>query len=215
MISEVLTFNALLYLLIPVAFLSGSIPFGIIFTRRAEVDIRSRGSRNIGATNVLRLAGKKPAILTLLGDLIKGALPAGICIWVIKTIDLSSQSTEFVSALNDVWTGITGLSAVLGHMYSLFLSFRGGKGVATGFGFLLVYSPAAAGITLFMWIAVALLLKYSSLAAITAVAVMPLVLFLLNASSIKISVGIILALLIIYRHKSNIKKFMDGTETKV
>ena len=143
--------SPLLMALLPAAFLIGSVPFGVIFTRHHGIDIRSTGSRNIGATNVLRSAGKKAAVLTLLCDALKGALPVVLCIYVIAGSRLAGHSLLY----SDFWLGLAGLSAVLGHMLSVFLSFRGGKGVATGFGFLLVYSPAVAGIMLIIWLAAA------------------------------------------------------------
>jgi glycerol-3-phosphate acyltransferase PlsY len=205
----------LLYLLIPFSFVLGSIPFGIIFTRNSGVDIRSTGSRNIGATNVLRSAGKVPALLTLACDVLKGAAPVLICLLVIIKLTRSGDYQGHQTAMMDIWPGIAGLSAVMGHMFSVFLSFKGGKGVATGFGVMLVYSPAVALIMLFIWLAAALITKYSALAAICAVSAMPVLLVLFKASSFKIAVGIIISALIIYKHKSNIKNLMSGTEDKI
>jgi glycerol-3-phosphate acyltransferase PlsY len=215
MTGTALSFNYYLYLLIPAAFIMGSIPFGIIFTRNKGIDPRSIGSKNIGATNVLRAAGKTPAILTLLGDVLKGALPVIICKYIIMNIDVPQHTSEFQGTVEDLWLGITGVSAVLGHMLSIFLSFRGGKGVATGFGVLLIYSPAAAGIMLIIWLSVAFIFKYSALAALIAVAAMPFVLILLKASTVKLTIGLILATLIIYKHKSNIRNLLSGTEDKI
>jgi glycerol-3-phosphate acyltransferase PlsY len=215
MIDDALSVSPILYLLIPVAFLLGSIPFGIIVTRSKGVDLRSAGSRNIGATNVLRSAGKIPAILTLIGDIIKGALPVIICKYIINDAVSTMETGEPSSIVNDLWPGIIGLSAVLGHMFSVFLSFKGGKGVATGFGVVSVYSPAAAGIMLLIWISVACMFKYSSLAAISAVTAMPVIFILIGASNIKVIIGIILAALILYKHKSNIKNLIAGTESNI
>lgn len=215
MISELLTVNYALYLLVPVSFLLGSIPFGIIFTKNKGIDIRNVGSSNIGATNVLRAAGKVPAVLTLAGDLLKGALAVLICKIVISKISISSETANVSVLIEDMWLGIAGMSAVLGHMYSIFLSFKGGKGVATGFGFLLVYSPAVAGIILLVWILVAAVSKYSSLAAIIAISATPLVFILFKASIIKVFISIVLAVLVIYKHKSNIKDLIAGRESRI
>jgi glycerol-3-phosphate acyltransferase PlsY len=209
MISDAFSVTPLLYVLIPVSFLLGSIPFGVLFTRRKGVDIRSIGSKNIGATNVLRAAGKKSAVLTLLGDLLKGLIPVLACRIIFINMAQSSRIIE------DFWLGMVGLSAVLGHMFSIFLSFRGGKGVATGFGVLLIYSPAASGIMLIIWMTVALIFKYSALAALIAVTALPVILAMLKASAVKIAVGVVLAALIIYKHKSNIKNLMSGVEDKI
>ncbi len=204
-----------MYLLVPAAFLIGSIPFGILFTRNKGVDLRSTGSKNIGATNVLRSAGKTAAILTLLGDMLKGAIPVIICKYIILHTGNSAQEVDHSIIAVDLWPGIVGLAAVLGHMYSIFLSFKGGKGVATGLGVLLIYSPAVAGIMLLVWFSLVFIFRYSSLAAIGAVTVMPILLFLFNASTLKISIGIIIAVLIINKHKSNIRKLIAGTESKI
>lgn len=214
MIPTPFPFNYFLYLIIPFAFLIGSIPFGIIFTRHKNIDIRSAGSKNIGATNVLRTAGKTPAVLTLLGDMFKGALAVLLCKLIIVKMSGITDAAQLNVTL-DVWMGISGLAVVLGHMYSVFLSFKGGKGVATGFGVFIVYSPAVAGISLLVWILVALISKYSSLAAIVAVINMPIALFAFNASAIKIVVAILIAVIIIIKHKSNIKKLLSGTESKI
>lgn len=215
MILEALSVSPLLYILVPAAFLLGSIPSGIIFTRSKGIDLRSTGSKNIGATNVLRSAGKMPALLTLIGDIIKGAIPVIICKYIVANIDLASQSAELTVTVEDLWPGIVGLSAVLGHMFSVFLSFKGGKGVATGLGVLSAYSPAVAGIMLLVWISAAVIFRISSLAAICAVTAMPVVFILFRASAIKITVGIILAALIIYKHKTNIKNLLAGTESRI
>jgi glycerol-3-phosphate acyltransferase PlsY len=100
-------------------------------------------------------------------------------------------------------------------MFSVFLSFRGGKGVATGFGVLLIYSPAVAGIMLLIWIIVAFIFKYSALAALVAVSAMPIIFIFLDASTVKVSISIILAALIIYKHESNIKNLLGGSEDKI
>ena len=215
MICAALSFNYFLYLIIPVAFLLGSVPFGILFTRNRGIDIRSTGSKNIGATNVLRAAGKGPALMTLAGDLLKGALAVMICRVIITNLNLEGQTAEFAATVKDLWMGIAGLAVVLGHMFSVFLSFKGGKGVATGFGVLLVYSPPVAGIMLLVWLSVAFIFRYSSLAAIIAVAAMPLILLLFNASGIKITFGILLAVLIIFKHRSNIRNIIAGTESGI
>ena len=215
MMGDAFSVGPIVYVLIPVAFLLGSIPFGIVFTRSKGVDLRSSGSRNIGATNVLRSAGKIPAVLTLIGDVIKGALPVIICKYIICNVAGIMETGETNSLVNDLWPGIVGLSAVLGHMFSVFLSFKGGKGVATGFGVLSVYSPAVAGIMLLIWISVAFMFRYSSLAAISAVTAMPVIFILLGASNIKVIIGVILAALILFKHKSNIKNLIEGNESNI
>jgi glycerol-3-phosphate acyltransferase PlsY len=214
MISDAFSLNPVLYLFIPFAFLLGSVPFGIIFTRKKGVDIRSVGSKNIGATNVLRAAGKKSALLTLLGDVAKGLVPVLICSIVVRRMDISGPP-GFADLARDLWMGITGISAVLGHMLSVFLSFRGGKGVATGFGVLLIYSPSVAGVILLIWLVTAAVFRYSALAALVAVGALPFLFVVTKSSSVKVAAGTIIAALIIYRHKSNIRNLLSGTEDKI
>lgn len=209
-----LLFYPVLFLLIPVAFLIGSIPCGLLFTRSKGIDIRTAGSKNIGATNVLRTAGKAPALMTLLADMLKGAVPVLICNYIVAG-KIPTENTLLLKNAKDLWGGIIGFSAVAGHIFSIFLSFRGGKGVATGLGVLLAYSPVTALLTLIIWIITAAVTKYSSLAAIVAVGALPITLALLDFSKIKIVTGVLLAILIIFRHKENIKRLIAGTESKI
>lgn len=215
MIGDALNLSLYLYLLIPAAFLLGSIPFGLIFTKKSGIDIRKIGSKNIGATNVLRSAGKMPAVLTLLADLLKGAVPVLITGVVVTKMTADSKIPEFVLVSQDVWEGMVGLSAVLGHMFSVFLKCRGGKGVATGFGVLLVYSPVCAAIILLVWITIVAITKYVSVGGIVAVSVLPLVYLLHETTMVKVFFGVILAALITIKHSSNIRNLLDGTESKI
>lgn len=210
-----LSFYPLLYLLIPVGFIIGSIPFGVLVTKNKGVDLRTTGSKNIGATNVLRTAGKLPALITLMGDAVKGALPVILCNYIIVNISQTADNAELISTAKDFWGGLAGLSAIAGHIFSIFLSFKGGKGVATGFGVLIAYSPVSAIITLFIWIAVAAITRYSSLAAIAAVGALPITFALLDYSKIKIVFAILFAILIISKHKENIKRLIEGKESKI
>ena len=117
--------------------------------------------------------------------------------------------------IEDLWLGIAGVTVVSGHMFSAFLSFKGGKGVATGFGVMLCYSPATAGLMLIIWILTAVVFRYSSLAALIAVAAMPVILVLLDASNIKVLISVMIALLIIFKHNPNIKNLIAGTESRI
>ncbi len=215
MIDAAFSFNPLIFLIIPIAFLIGSVPFGILFTRGSGVDLTSTGSKNIGATNVLRTAGKLPAIMTLLCDMFKGTLSVYICSLMIAALDPGGWSPELSLIINDIWLGIAGLAAVSGHIFSVFLSFRGGKGVATGLGVMIFYSPTAAGIMFLVWILMAYIFRYSSLAALTAVAVMPIILALFGATAPKITIGLLIALLIFLKHIPNIKNHIAGTESRI
>ncbi len=186
--------------LIPLAYIIGSIPFGVLIVRQRGIDLQAVGSKNIGATNVLRTAGKGAAVATLVGDSLKGAV----------AVMLGRLMTG-----SEIWEGALGIAAVLGHLYPIFLSFKGGKGVATSFGVLVPYSPFSALIALIVWIITALLTRYSSLAAIMACISLPVIFALLGASKIKISFAIVLAFLIILRHKSNIKRLIEGSENRI
>jgi glycerol-3-phosphate acyltransferase PlsY len=210
-----LSFYPLLYLIIPAGFIIGSIPFGILATRNKGVDLRTTGSKNIGATNVLRTAGKLPALVTLAGDVFKGAVPVVICNYIIVNIGQTAGNAELISNAKDFWGGVAGLSAIAGHIFSIFLSFKGGKGVATGLGVLIAYSPVSAIITISVWIAVAVITKYSSLAAIVAVAALPVTFAMSDFSGIKIAFAILFAILIISKHKENIKRLIAGKESKI
>jgi glycerol-3-phosphate acyltransferase PlsY len=198
--------SPVIFLFIPITFLLGSIPFGIIFTRKSGVDIRQKGSRNIGATNVLRHAGNVPAILTLLGDFAKGAIPVLLCGYIFSDADPATD--QFLKAA-------IGLTAVLGHMFSVFLLFRGGKGVATGFGVLAIYAPLNAAVTLVIWIAVVAITRHVSLGAIISVGMLPLIFIVQKASTVSIAFGVSLAVLIIVKHRSNIRNLIAGTEAKL
>ena len=215
MIDAAFSFNPLIFLIVPLAFLIGSIPFGILFTRGSDVDLTSAGSKNIGATNVLRTAGKLPAVLTLICDMLKGTLALYICNVMITHLDPGGWSPELALTIEDLWLGIAGLAAVSGHMFSVFLSFRGGKGVATGFGVMFYYSLPTAGIMFIVWLLMALIFRYSSLAALVAVAAMPIILTLFDASTHKIIIGVLLAILIVIKHTPNIKNLIAGTESRI
>jgi glycerol-3-phosphate acyltransferase PlsY len=147
------------------SYLVGAIPFGLLFGKLfANVDVRTMGSGNIGATNVLRAAGKKAAILTLIADALKGLGPVLI-----------------VRALfqDDVTTALSGAAAVLGHNFPLYLGFKGGKGVATSFGVVFGVSPWIGLFCLMTWLVAASLWRYSSLSALVAFAAYPILSFLL------------------------------------
>jgi len=182
-------------------YLLGSVPFAVIVSRAFGLDDpRSFGSGNPGATNVLRSGSKKAAALTLLGDAAKGWLAMFIAARV---------------GAGDTATAVAGLAAFLGHVFPFTLKFRGGKGVATALGVLLGLSGALAGITAGIWFAVVLFTRYSSLAALAAAVVAPLLAeWLLGRTEITVIVGIMCGVLI-YRHKSNIRKLLDGTESRV
>ena len=188
-------------LLLIIAFILGSIPFGIIIAKAKGVNLKKVGSKNIGATNVLRSLGKWPAILTLLGDIFKGTIAIAI-------------GRYFGVGL--FYEGLIGISAILGHNFSLFLGFKGGKGVATSLGVIFIYTPRAALITLVLWLIVVVFTKYSSLGAIVAFGLLPVNILLFDPYyQGKLSVAILITLLILIRHRENIQRLMKGTERKI
>ncbi|MGE5894051.1 MAG: glycerol-3-phosphate 1-O-acyltransferase PlsY [bacterium] len=186
--------------LVLAAFLLGSVPVGLVIAKLKGVDIRKTGSGNIGATNVLRSIGKKEAGATLLGDIAKGAIPV-----------LLAQSI-FGS---DLRTGVVGLAAVAGHVFSVFLRFRGAKGVATSLGVLAVYAPRAGLITIALWLVTFAISRISSLSAIVAFLLLPFTTWLVESEQEKAIVTLLIAALIIIRHKDNIKRLVKGEESRV
>ncbi|MBI4843289.1 MAG: glycerol-3-phosphate 1-O-acyltransferase PlsY [Nitrospirae bacterium] len=197
--------GASLCLFVLLSYLTGSIPFGVIISRRKGIDLRSIGSGNIGATNVLRGAGKLAAFFTLAGDILKGVLPL-----LILHILFEGKEARF-----NLWGGAAGLAAVIGHLFPVFLSFRGGKGVATGLGVMLVYSPVTLAVMAAVWLCTAVISRYSSLSSIIAYITMPAVMAFAGEPALKILFGAALALLIISKHAPNIKRLADGTEHKI
>jgi len=190
-----------LYVLLIVAYLIGAIPTGVILTRMVGgEDIRNTGSGNIGATNVYRVAGRKLGIITLIGDCLKGVIPLLIA---QQGFNLSEQGIALVA-----------LAAFIGHCYPVYLGFKGGKGVATALGIFLVLSPLSVlcllaffGLVLWKW-------RYISLAAILAAATIPLLVLFFESSFPLFATALIIASIIIWRHRANIERLRNGTENK-
>jgi acyl phosphate:glycerol-3-phosphate acyltransferase len=198
---------SLALLSIPVAaYLLGSIPFGLLFAKLfGGGDVRKSGSGNIGATNVARVAGPIPAILTLLFDVAKGAAP----VWLAAR--LSNESAT--------WMTIAALAALLGHCFPIWLQFRGGKGVATAAGAFLVLCPAALLGSVILFLLVVFFWRYVSLASISAAAAMPLLIYFLwaphHAPPMIVTFGALAAAgIIVYKHDANIQRLVQGEEPK-
>jgi glycerol-3-phosphate acyltransferase PlsY len=185
------------------AYLLGSIPFGYLLYRYREGrDIRDTGSGNIGATNVFRAAGMAPAITTLLLDASKGYL----AVYLTAHATADSQSAR----------GAAALLVILGHVFPLFLKFRGGKGVATGFGAFLAIAPFSALICAGIFVLVVLTWRYVSLASITAAAAFPLVMAAReDASPLLLAAAVLGAALIVMCHRSNMQRLWTGTEVQI
>jgi acyl phosphate:glycerol-3-phosphate acyltransferase len=180
-------------------YLLGSIPFGLILTRFAGLgDIRSIGSGNIGATNVLRTGNKKLAAATLLLDALK-ATAAALIGW---------HFFGYEAGL------LAGFAAFIGHLYPVWLGFKGGKGVATYIGMLLGVAPAMVLVFAFVWITIAKLSKYSSLSALVATLVIPVALWLIQEPKTSIVMAIMTVISWV-KHKSNIERLIAGTESKI
>jgi len=181
-------------------YLLGSVPFGVVIARALGLgDLRKIGSGNIGATNVLRTGNKGAALATLLLDSGKGAIAA-----------LTAQALTGEVAV----AAAAGLAAFLGHLYSVFLGFRGGKGVATYLGTLLALSPLAGGLACATWLAVALTMRISSASALAASVLAPVWLWLVGASG---AIPFVLAMtaLIWWKHRDNLARLRAGTEPKI
>lgn len=219
-----------------IAFLLGSIPFGLIIARLKGIDIRQHGSGNIGATNVLRVVGKKYGITCLLLDALKGFIPVAIA---INLIQISGRPVQIPLASLDGWAlkfpaadamkvqGIqilTALLAILGHNYSPWVGFKGGKGIATSAGVLLGLMPFGVIVLIVIWLLLFLTSRYVSVASIGAAAALPLVTLYGSWSHGRIQDGtwnkplfifsVVIAALAIWKHRANIQRLMNGTENR-
>lgn len=188
-------------LLLIASYLIGSVSAGIVVAKLMGLgDPRDSGSGNPGATNVLRLGGRIAAAVTLILDGLKGVLP------VLAANALGMNS--------GVVAGV-GLAAFLGHLYPIFFGFRGGKGIATGFGVLLAWSWPIGLIGLITWLIVAAVMRISSLAALVSFALAPLALIYLDGRLLIASAMAVMALLTAWRHRSNIQRLINGSEPRI
>ena len=194
-------------------YLLGSIPFGLVLTRMCGLgDIRKIGSGNIGATNVLRTGRKDLALLTVILDAAKAGLAAFIAEKVVNSSDVIIF--DLYTQKNLVAGLIAGTFGVLGHNFPIWLKFKGGKGVASTFGFLVATAPQVALLALITWLVVAIISKYSSLSALTAAILTPIYAFFLTEPIYCIFYTAI-ACLVICRHHANIKRLFLGQESKI
>jgi glycerol-3-phosphate acyltransferase PlsY len=163
-------------------------------------DPRNVGSKNPGATNILRYAGKTAAALTLVGDLLKG----------VVAVVVARLVTDEPPVLASV-----GLLALVGHIYPVFFGFRGGKGVATGFGVWLALNPWVALALVVTWLAAAALFRYSSLSALIATALCPIYVWLMLHQWPYVALSVVMGALLFWRHRSNIEKLLAGKESRI
>jgi len=192
-------------LLVGLAFVSGAVPYGLIISRARGVDLRAVGSGNIGATNAARALGKKLGALVLLLDLLKGLVPTLLTRLLLPASD----------PLLDVWIGATMVAAVLGHVFTPFLRGRGGKGVATGFGAILASSPLAGLVGAAVYAGLYACFRISSLGSLAGSLVAPLVMLLLGEPRPRWLAALLVSLLIVAKHRENIRRLLRGEEGKV
>jgi len=189
------------YLIVFGGYLFGSISAAIVTCRLMGLpDPRSEGSRNPGTTNVLRLGGKKAALLTLVGDMLKGLLP----------VLIAGALTDKPAVL-----AATALAAFLGHLYPVFFGFTGGKGVATALGVVFGLDWRVGLATVATWLMMAFIFRYSSLAALTAILLVPAGFWWLDAAPVTVSMMLVMMALLYWRHRSNIANLLSGAETKI
>ncbi len=186
------------------AYLIGSVPTGYLIGRARGVDLRALGSGNIGATNALRVLGKPAGILVLAVDALKGVLAA----WGLPRIATTLVSGPTIEPL----TVMAGVAVILGHNYTCWLRFKGGKGIATSAGVLVVLVPLAFFLALLCWGGVFLLSRYVSLASVSSAVALPLLVWATRCSGTMIAFSAVLAAMAIYRHRPNLKRLRNGTE---
>jgi glycerol-3-phosphate acyltransferase PlsY len=187
-------------LLILFAYLVGSIPIGVLLARLKGKDPRKVGSGNIGATNVMRSAGKVLGILTLIGDVLKGFIPTFIAMRL---------------GMPDLFIALVGLAVFSGHLFPVFLKFKGGKGVATGAGVFLAINPLVILISFIIFVIVFLIWKYVSLGSLVGTAIIPLTFTLMKTPLEYILFSLLIACAVFIKHKDNLKRLFAGTENKV
>ena len=189
-----------------IAYFLGAVPIGLLIAKiYGHPDIRREGSGNIGATNVARVVGKKQGLITLIGDISKGAVPVLLAMWLIGTDTLTKQ----------FWIALIGFSSFLGHIFPIYLKFRGGKGVATATGVFFAISPLAVVFDLLIFLFVVWRFRYVSLGSLSAAFAMPFLLFIISVKKAYISLSILMAILIFYRHKENIRRLLKGEENRL
>jgi acyl phosphate:glycerol-3-phosphate acyltransferase len=190
-------------LLTILAYLIGSISTGVVLSKIfGKVNLQEEGSKNIGATNVSRLMGKKWGVVTLIGDMLKGMIPIWIGQWFFNG---ESETAIFFICL-------MALAAFLGHIFPIYLGFKGGKGVATAFGIFILIGPKALLIALPLFIAVVYFGKYVSLGSMVAAGVFPMLLILFNYNIYPVLLSLIIATAVIFKHKENIFRLIKGEE---
>lgn len=186
------------------AFLSGAMPYGLLLCRARGVDIREVGSGNIGATNVARALGKRWGLFALVLDLLKGLVP----VLLVQRLLAGHPALDLIQA--GVMT-----AAVMGHMFTPFLSFRGGKGVASGLGVILAVSPLAGATGIALYVGLYAAFRISSVGSLAGSLLAPLMMFITGAPAPQVAAGLFIALMILIKHHDNIRRLLRGEEHRV
>jgi glycerol-3-phosphate acyltransferase PlsY len=194
------------------AYLLGSIPTGYLVARARGVDIRQAGSGNIGATNVLRVLGKPAGIVVLGTDALKGFLACKVVSGLAHSF--LSPPYQQVPESRETLAIVAGIAAILGHNYTCWLKFKGGKGIATTAGVLLALMPYALLTITIVWIVVTLTTRYVSLGSLAAAITLPFAAWAFAGSRRLIGVATIMTVLAVYKHKGNIRRLLNGTENR-
>ena len=197
-------------------YLAGSIPFGLVLCYLCGYgDIRKIGSGNIGATNVLRTGNKLLALLTVLLDAFKAGIAAFAALKILPDLEINIAGIRGLNfQLNYIGAMVAGTFGVLGHMFPIWLKFKGGKGVSSAFGFILMTDWQVALIALYVWLVTAVLFQYSSLAAMMACIAVPVAAFFISPMLFFLFYTFI-AMMVIIRHHQNISRLLSGTESKI
>lgn len=189
------------YIVIFFSYLLGSIPTGLLLTKAfSKQDPRQVGSQNIGTTNIYRAAGKTLALMTLAGDALKGFIPVSLALFW---------------HLSEAWVGLAAMATFLGHLYPVFLHFKGGKGVATGLGIFLALCPLAVVIDIFLFVGVFATWRIVSVSSLSAASFMPVLLWMFTGSQPYLIMSICVGALIFYRHRTNIQRLIAGQEKRI
>lgn len=191
-------------LVVAVAYLSGSVPYGYLIARRRGIDIQAEGSGNIGATNVTRILGKKTGVAVLLLDVLKGALPVAVALALAAAGDAARWAVA-----------ASALAAVVGHCFPVWLRFHGGKGVATSLGVFLVLDLRASGLAIVVFAVVYAASRVASLGSLAAALLFPAFLWLLGHAPVDVALAAAMALVITIRHRDNIARLREGRENRV
>ncbi len=197
---DVIDFRIIILLYLVATYFISSIPFGLIVGKLFGKDVRKEGSGNIGATNVTRVIGKKAGFLVLILDMAKGYIPTAYAFHFFY------GETKIIM--------LVAITAIIGHCFSVFLNFKGGKGVATAFGVMLALSPKATLIIAGIWIGSFLVSGYVSLSSILAASLTPIIVLFIEKDFYLTLATFIMAVIIIAKHSSNIKRLIQGTESR-